>query len=199
MNTIKKFLNYVLIGVITIIPIAIVLQVVLFFKNLVVRLFFGVYGYSESYPYTIMAFSLTFALFWLIGYETKHHKSHLFRAIDFVIDRIPILNSVYRVSKKLLSMIRVEDRVDDPREVVYIEYPKVGLWVPAYVTNRQGDMYVVYVPTSPNPTSGFTVIVHKSMVVHSKMNLEEVTSFIVSVGSDYDRSAEVRELPTRIE
>ncbi|MGR9106803.1 MAG: DUF502 domain-containing protein [Gammaproteobacteria bacterium] len=197
MKKIKQFLNYILIGVLTIIPVAIVLQVVLFFKNLVHRLFFGVYGYSESYPITFLAFALTFALFWFVGYETKHHKNYLIRTLEYVIDRIPLLNSVYRVSKKLLSMIQVGEREKDHREVVYIEYPKEGLWVPGYVTNKEGEMYVIYVPTSPNPTSGFTVIVHQSKVIHSKMDLEEVTSFIVSVGVDYDKSDEARTLPTR--
>jgi len=79
--------------------------------------------------------------------------------------------------------------------VVYIEYPKDGLWVPGYVTNKKGDMYVLYVPTSPNPTSGFTLIVHESKVVKSGMSLEDVTSFIVSVGVDYDKDSEISKLP----
>ncbi len=198
MKKIKQFLNYILIGVLTIIPVAIVLQVVLFFKNIVIRLFFGVYGYYESYLITILAFALTFGFFWFVGYETKNHKSHLIRAVDYVIERIPLLNSIYRVSKKLLSMIRFEGEEGDQREVVYIEYPKAGLWVPAYMTNRQGDMFVLYVPTSPNPTSGFTVIVHKSKIIRSAMSLEEATSFVVSIGVDFDKSEEVHTLPARI-
>lgn len=197
MRKIKQFLNYFLIGVFAIIPLAIVLQVVLFFKNLVVRVFFGVYGYYESYAITFLAFALTFAFFWFVGYETKHHKSYLIRAVDYIIERIPLLNSIYRVSKKLLSMIRLEGEEKEHREVVYIEYPREGLWVPAYVTNKEGDRYVVYVPTSPNPTSGFTVIVHKSKVVHSNMTLEQATSFVVSVGVDYHNSNEAAALPTR--
>jgi uncharacterized membrane protein len=79
--------------------------------------------------------------------------------------------------------------------VVYIEYPKQGLWVPAYVTNKENDRYILFVPTSPNPTSGFTIITHESNVVKSEMDIEQATSFIISVGVDYDRSSEANNLP----
>jgi uncharacterized membrane protein len=81
------------------------------------------------------------------------------------------------------------------KEVVYVEYPKEGIWVPAYVTNRAADKYVLFIPTSPNPTSGFTVIVSKDKVLESAMNIEEATSFIVSVGVDYDKVSELSKLP----
>ena len=84
---------------------------------------------------------------------------------------------------------------DGKKEVVYIEYPKEGLWVPAYVTNKSDDWYVLYVPTSPNPTSGFTLLVHQSKVIKSELNIEEVTSFIVSIGADFPKSEEVAKLP----
>jgi uncharacterized membrane protein len=56
-------------------------------------------------------------------------------------------------------------------------------------------MYILFIPTSPNPTSGFTVIVHESKVVKSQMNIEEATSFIVSVGVDFNRVDEINKLP----
>lgn len=80
------------------------------------------------------------------------------------------------------------------KEIVFIEYPKEGLWVPGYVTNRAGEMLVVYVPTSPNPTSGFTIVVHQSKVVKSSMDMEAVTSFIVSVGVDLAQKEEFEKL-----
>jgi uncharacterized membrane protein len=119
-----------------------------------------------------------------------------------VINKIPIVNTVYRVTKKIVKMFSNHEQ-DDDREVVYIEYPKDGLWVPGYVTNRQGEMYVVYIPTSPNPTSGFTVIVHESKLVKSLLDLEQVTSFIASVGYEYpNKTQEIGRLaefgPTQI-
>jgi uncharacterized membrane protein len=54
---------------------------------------------------------------------------------------------------------------------------------------------VLFIPTSPNPTSGFTVIVDKSKVIKSTMNIEEASSFIISVGVDYGKVAEMSKLP----
>ena len=55
-------------------------------------------------------------------------------------------------------------------------------------------MLVVYVPTSPNPTSGFTIVVHHSKVIKSNMDIEAVTSFIVSVGVDLHQKEELEKL-----
>lgn len=81
------------------------------------------------------------------------------------------------------------------KEVVYVEYPKDGVWVPAYVTNRYENKVVLFIPTSPNPTSGFTVIVDKSKIMESSMDIEDATSFIVSIGVDYDKAKEMLKLP----
>ena len=64
--------------------------------------------------------------------------------------------------------------------------------MPAYVTNKINDWYVLYIPTSPNPTSGFTVIVHHSKVKHSQMGMEEVSSFVISVGVDFSKPDETK-------
>jgi len=193
MNKLKEMLNYFLIGVLAVIPIVIVIQVVIFIENLVTKIFYAVYGYSASYLVTVLAFIVTFAVFSFIGYQAKLGKSKILDAFQWIIEKIPLLSTVYRVSKKLMDMIS-GDTESDHREVVYIEYPKEGLWVPGYVTNKEGAMYVIYVPTSPNPTSGFTVIVHESKVVKSEMSLEDVTSFIVSVGVDFHKEADVKKL-----
>ena len=129
-----------------------------------------------------------------IGHElSKRRQSLIISLFDLLIERVPFLSSIYRVSKKVINMFRGQGE-KSMREVVYVEYPKDGVWVPAYVTNREDDRYVLYIPTSPNPTNGFTVIVHESKVVKSELDFEEVTSFIISVGSDFSKSHEVRKL-----
>jgi uncharacterized membrane protein len=129
-----------------------------------------------------------------IGHKlAKEGRSWVIAAFDRIIDRIPLMNTVYRVLKKVINMFSSHDQTIS-KEVVYVEYPKEGLWAPAYVTNRFEDKYVLFVPTSPNPTSGFTVIVDKSKVVKSAMNIEEASSFIISVGVDYGKASEMKEL-----
>jgi uncharacterized membrane protein len=192
--SLKKIFNNFLIGIFAVIPIVIVLQIVIFVKDRVADLFGLVYGYADSYLYTSVVFAVSFLLLVLIGHKiAKEGKFWAIAAFDFIIERIPLLNSIYRVTKKVINMFSSHDR-KDAREVVYVEYPKEGLWVPAYVTNKFEDSYILFIPTSPNPTSGFTVIVNKSKVIKSEMNVEQATSFIISVGVDYDKITEVNQL-----
>ena len=191
----KQLSEYFLIGVLAFIPIVIVIQVVLLTKGIVEGLFFRVYGYVDSYLFTFVVFATVVLVLSYIGYSiVQSRRSIIISGVDLLMAKIPLLNTVYRVSKKVINMFTGSD-TDGKKEVVYIEYPKDGLWVPAYVTNKSGDWYVLYVPTSPNPTSGFTVLVHHSRVVKSELNIEEVTSFIVSVGADFPKSEEVQNLP----
>jgi len=191
----KKLLNDFLIGVFAVIPIVIVLQIIIFVKELVSELFQVVYGFSDNYLYTAMVFAVSFIILVYIGNTTvKKGRSWVISVFDFVIARIPFLNTIYRVLKKVINMFSSREQTM-AKEVVYVEYPKEGVWVPAYVTNKHNDKYILFVPTSPNPTSGFTVIVDKSKLIKSAMNIEEATSFIVSVGVDYNKASEANKLP----
>jgi uncharacterized membrane protein len=191
----KKLLNDFLIGVFAVIPIVVVLQIIIFVKELVSELFQVVYGFSDNYLYTVLVFAVSFIILVSIGNTiVKKGRSWVISAFDFVIARIPFLNTIYRVLKKVINMFSSREQTM-AKEVVYVEYPKEGIWVPAYVTNKHENKYVLFVPTSPNPTSGFTVIVDKSKLVKSDMNIEEATSFIVSVGVDYNKAAEANKLP----
>lgn len=188
----KNLANYFLIGILAILPIVIIIQIVVFVAELFRNFFHLVYGYTANNLWmTLLAFFTTIGLVVFIGYRIKFGKSRIIKAFEIVVDRIPVLNSIYRITKKILQQFSKE-RQKDTKEVVYIEYPKDDVWVPGYVTNRDGEMYVIYVPTSPNPTSGFTVIVHESKVVHSQMDIEQMTSFVVSVGVDFDKGKEMR-------
>jgi uncharacterized membrane protein len=191
---IKKIFNYFLIGVLAIIPIVVIIQIVLFVKEIIAAAFHLIIGFSDNHLFTGILLLLSFSVFTYIGYRVSVvGKSWIIAGIDAVVERIPFLNTIYRVTKKVVNLISGQEQKQD-REVVYIEYPKEGLWVPAYVTNRKDEMYVLFVPTSPNPTSGFTIIVHESKVVKSEMNIEEATSFIVSVGVDVTNADEINKL-----
>jgi len=195
-NNIKQLSEFFLIGVLAIIPIIIVLQVVLFFKGMIQNAFFSVYGYVDSYLFTFVVFATVVVGLSYIGYTiVKSRRSIIISAVDLLMEKIPFLNTIYRVSKKVIAMFSNSDTANGKKEVVYLEYPKPDIWVPAYVTNKSNDWYVLFVPTSPNPTSGFTVLVHESKIIKSALSIEEVTSFIVSVGADFPKADEVSKLP----
>lgn len=194
-NPLRQLSEFFLIGVLAILPIVIVVQVVLWIKDIIQGIFVSVYGRLDNYLFTALVFVSVILALSYIGYTlVRSRRSIIISGVDLLMDKIPFLNTIYRVSKKVISMFSSSES-NGKKEVVYIEYPKEGIWVPAYVTNKQDDWYVLFVPTSPNPTSGFTVLIHQSKVIKSALNIEEVTSFIVSVGADFPKAEEVVKLP----
>jgi uncharacterized membrane protein len=189
----KKILNYFLIGILAFIPVIVIVKIVLFVERIMGDTFKKVYNYSDNYLITFVLFLVSFILFAYVGYRITKGRSLIISIIDAIIDKIPLLNTIYRVTKKIVNMFSGQEQ-QTTREVVYIEYPKQGLWVPAYVTNKTGSKYILFVPTSPNPTSGFTIIVDETYVVKSKMDIEEATSFIISVGVDFNQISEAQGL-----
>jgi uncharacterized membrane protein len=195
-ENIKKIFNLFLIGVLAFLPVFLVVQIVIFGKRLMSSTYGMVFGYTDNAFLTIVLFVFSFLAFTYIGHRVKMGKSSIIALIDMVIERVPLLNTVYRTTKKIVDMFSGNGQ-QGLREVVYVEYPKDGVWVPAYVTNKNKEMYILFIPTSPNPTSGFTVIVHESKVVKSNMDIEEATTFIISVGVDFNRVKEIEQLPQR--
>lgn len=194
-DLLKQLLNYFLIGVLAVIPIVITLQIMIFVKDRVSDLIGTVYAVSDNYFYTLLVFGVSIAiLVWIGNKLVKEGRYWVIATFDRVIDKIPVLNTIYRVLKKVSNMISGHDKTV-AKEVVYVEWPKEGVWMAAYVTNRFDDKYVVFIPTSPNPTSGFTAIVDKAKVVKSTMNIEEASSLIISVGVDFNKVSEISGLP----
>ena len=194
LNFIKSSLKYFIVGVLALIPVVIVIQVLVFLETILRDFFIYVYGYSNNVFLTVLAFTLSFIAIAYTGYRvTVSEKMWVLHWLELLINRIPMIRTIYRVSKKLVNLFGSQEK-SIAKEIIFIEYPKEGLWVPGYVTNKVGEMLVVYVPTSPNPTSGFTIIVHQSKVVKSSMDIEAVTSFIVSVGVDLTQKEELEKL-----
>ncbi|PPD39334.1 MAG: hypothetical protein CTY16_19145 [Methylobacter sp.] len=166
----------------------------MFFETILRGFFIYIYGYSNNIFVTVLAFLFSFIATAYTGYRiTISEKLWLLNQIEIFINQIPMIKTIYRVSKKLVNLFGHQEK-SAAKEIILLEYPKEGLWVPGYVTNKAGEMLVVYVPTSPNPTSGFTVVVHQSKVVKSGMDIEAVTSFIVSVGVDLNQKEELEKL-----
>ncbi len=194
LSFIKSSLKYFIVGILALIPVVIVMQVLVFLETILRDFFIYVYGYSNNIFLTVLAFTLSFIAIAYTGYRvTVSEKMWMLHQLELLINRIPMIRTIYRVSKKLVNLLGSQEK-SVAKEIVLIEYPKEGLWVPGYVTNKAGEMLVVYVPTSPNPTSGFTVVVHRSKVVKSGMDIEAVTSFIVSVGVDLTQKEELEKL-----
>ncbi len=103
---------------------------------------------------------------------------------DEVLSKIPLVKSIYTPSKQLTQMFK--EGKSSYRRAVFVEWPRKGVRAVGFVTaelERDGEkLIVVYVPTMPNPTSGFALFFHEEEVTDCGMTVEEAIRFIVSSG-----------------
>ena len=124
-------------------------------------------------------------IIYLIGLlATNFMGKHLIRWGDVFLSRIPLVKSIYISSKQLTNVLR--DGKSSYRRAVFVEWPRKGVRAVGFVTAevvREGEnLVVVYVPTMPNPTSGFALFFHEDEVLESGMTVEEAVKFVVSGG-----------------
>ncbi|MBT6123053.1 MAG: DUF502 domain-containing protein [Candidatus Puniceispirillum sp.] len=109
---------------------------------------------------------------------------------ESLLNRMPVVRSIYGAIKQILETV-VSAQSDAFREVVLVEYPRKGLWVIGFVTgNTKGevdrlidhDMVNVFIPTTPNPTSGFLLFCPKKEIEFLEMEVEEAVKMVVSGG-----------------
>ena len=113
-----------------------------------------------------------------------------FRQWDAVMGRIPIVKSIYN-SVKQVSDTLFSSTGNAFREAVLVQYPRAGSWTIAFVTGRPGgevaarlpgEYVSVYVPTTPNPTSGFFLMMPRADVLELKMSVDEALKYVISMG-----------------
>ena len=190
-TSIKLLLRYIFVGALSLLPLIMVLMVVNYLEELGVSVYLSLHNYTNSFEITIGLMAAVVALFAILGYSIEKYGRSVFVAvIDSAFEKIPAIRSVYSVSKKVAAMLSGgEDGTK--KEVVLVEYPKENLWVPAYLLNRHKNICVLFIPTSPNPTSGYTVLVDESLIKKTTLTLQEASSFIISMGGDFPRKEEV--------
>ncbi len=188
---IKTFLRYLFVGALSLSPLVVVLMLVNFLKSLGISAYLRLYDITDSFWITIALVVLVIMLFTVLGYSIERYgKSMIVTLIDRIFESIPAIRTVYSIFKKIANMFSGNDE-SGKKEVVLVEYPKNDVWVPAYVLNRYEGISVLFVPTSPNPTSGYTVIVKDSLCIPVSLTLEEASSFIISMGADFAKREEI--------
>ncbi|MEA2049248.1 MAG: DUF502 domain-containing protein [Campylobacterota bacterium] len=190
----KQFFRYVFVGALALIPLFIVIQLVFWVKELSVDLFDFVSSYTNSTGFTFILFIVVLLLLAAIGSSIeKAGKSFLVSIIDRILDKVPAIGTIYGIVKKITALFTPNNK-DVKKKVVLVEYPKDDLWVPAYVLNKYNDSLVLFVPTSPNPTSGYTVIVDQSKIKATTLTVAEASQFIVSMGADFIKKEEITKI-----
>lgn len=137
---------------------------------------------------SLVSAALTLLFLYLLGYiGSRVIGIRLLDALDRLIARIPLVQNVYGGAKKLLQVLQTKP--DKTQRVVFIDFPHKGMKVVGLVTRlltdpaTGRDMAAVYVPTTPNPTSGYLEIVPVEDLQPADMSLDEAMSFIISGGA----------------
>lgn len=127
----------------------------------------------------------------VIGAFTAGFLGRFFQRIwEQVMDRVPVLRGVYKALKQILETILAQQS-NAFREAVLVEYPRRGMWVIAFITGRtEGEVQALteekvinlFIPTTPNPTSGFLIFVAEEDIVPLSMSVEEALKMVISGG-----------------
>ncbi|HFD15579.1 MAG TPA: DUF502 domain-containing protein, partial [Rhodospirillales bacterium] len=179
--------NYLLAGIIVTAPISItffiVWQVVDFFDETASSLIPARYNPETYLPFSMpgLGFLLVLALITLVGWFTASLLGRsMMRFGERILHRMPVVRSIYGTLKQIFETV-LADSSRSFREVVLVEYPRRGLWAIAFVTGpTKGevaeamageDLVNVFLPTTPNPTSGFLLFVPRRDLVHLGMSI----------------------------
>ncbi len=193
----KGIKSFFIAGIITILPLGLTIFVVIFLVNLLGN----IAGRSLKYvprlstfpPYviTIIGFFTLIIVIFLIGMITSSFVGRWFlKLTDRFFSKLPFVRSVYSSARQLTDTLFIDRSA--LKQVVLIEYPRKGIYTLAFVTNdslwkihkgkEEADCINVFVPTSPNPTSGFYLLIPKDEIIPTELSIEWGFKIIVSGG-----------------
>jgi uncharacterized membrane protein len=188
--------KYFITGLLVLVPLAITLWVL----NLIVgTLDQSLLLMPEKWrPQSLFGFTLpglgtvlTLVIIFLTGLVTRNFLgNHLLRIWELLLNRIPVVNSIYS-SVKQVSDTLLSSSGNAFRKALLVQYPRQGMWTIAFQTgvpggdvknHLQGDYVSIYVPTTPNPTSGFFLMLPRAETIELDMSVDEALKYIVSMG-----------------
>lgn len=110
----------------------------------------------------------------------------LFALFESFMERVPLINTIYTSTRQIMKTLTMPGK-GNFKQVVLIEYPRKGIWTLAFVTayskSESGEQYVhVFLPTTPNPTSGFMLFIKEKDIQSSGLSIEEGLKTIISGG-----------------
>jgi uncharacterized membrane protein len=146
-------------------------------------------GFKFSIPGIGVA--VLFVVITLIGWITASYLGRIFVRIgENIVARMPVVRGIYGAVKQIMETI-FRNQSQAFRRAVLVEYPRRGLWTVAFVTGKaegevknliEDKLINIYVPTTPNPTSGFLLFVPKEDVIYLNMSVEEAFKLVISGG-----------------
>ena len=185
--------NYFITGVVVLIPIGFTLYLSKVLIGLSSKIIPENINPNNYLPYSIPGIEIIISIIFITivgGLSLSFLGKKILKLIDDLFKRIPFLRTVYSAILQMTETFSKKD--DDKKSVVLVEYPRKGVWAVGFATKENtGDMSIktkqklinVFVPTTPNPTSGFLLMFPVDEVIYLNMTFEEASKFIVSAGT----------------
>ena len=185
--------NYFITGVVVLIPIGFTLYLTKFIIGISSNIIPENINPNNYLPYAIPGIEILLSIFFITlvgGLSLSFLGKKILKLIDDLFKRIPFLRTIYSAILQMTESFSNKD--NDKKSVVLVEYPRKGVWAVGFATKEnKGEMAIktkkkllnVFVPTTPNPTSGFLLMFPIDEVIHLDMSFEEASKFIVSAGT----------------
>ena len=190
--------NYFITGVFVLIPIGFTLYLTKFLIGLSSNLIPENINPNSYLPYSIPGVEILISIILITivgGLSLSFFGKKILKLIDDLFKRIPFLRTIYSAILQMTETFSKKD--NDRKSVVLVEYPRKGVWAVGFATKEnKGEMadktnkklLNVFVPTTPNPTSGFLLMFPIEEVIYLNMTFEEASKFIVSAGTSTDKN-----------
>ena len=188
-----KLRNYFFTGIIVLIPIGFTLYLSKFLINLTAKLVPQGLNPNTYLPYSIPGIEIVLTIFFITivgGLSLSFLGKKFLQIVDDLFKRIPILRTIYSALGQMTDSFRNQE--SSKKSVVLIEYPRKDTWAVGFATKKNEgeikdktnrELINVFVPTTPNPTSGFLLMFPKEDLIYLDMTFEEASKFIVSAGT----------------
>jgi uncharacterized membrane protein len=193
-----KLRNYFITGIVVLVPIGITLYLTKFFIRISSKLIPAEINPNNYLPILIPGLEIVLAVIFitLIGYlSLSFIGKKILQLFNDLLKKIPILRTIYSAIGQMAATLA--PKKNSKKSVVLVEYPRKGSWAVGFATNdNKGEiskktnqkLVNVFVPTTPNPTSGFLLMFPKEDIIYLDMNFEEASKFIVSAGTSNPKS-----------
>tara|TARA_E500000178_G_scaffold216993_1_gene214204 strand:- start:6 stop:620 length:615 start_codon:yes stop_codon:yes gene_type:complete len=185
--------NNFIAGIVVLIPIGITLYLTLFIIRFSGRIIPKEINPNNYLPFNIPGVEIIIALvvITIIGWlSLSFLGKRFFEFFNNILKKIPILRTIYSAIGQMTETFTKSD--NGQKSVVLLEYPRKGIWAVGFATKEnegiirnkvKEDIINVFVPTTPNPTSGFLLMVPKKELIYLDVSFEQASKFIVSAGT----------------
>ena len=189
----SKIRNNFIAGIVVLIPIGITLYLTIFLIRISGKIIPREINPNNYLPFDIPGVEIVIALMLItfIGWlSLSFLGKKFFELFNNILKKIPILRTIYSAIGQMTETFTKSD--NNQKSVVLLEYPRKGIWAVGFATKEnQGiikdkvkeDIVNIFVPTTPNPTSGFLLMVPKKDLIYLDITFEQASKFIVSAGT----------------